>query len=1261
MSNSRKHLYLALAFVLLALSACRFGLPGGPDRATRTAQAAGREETRTATRVVSTVPPLITPTPGAETATPQATITPRPGSESSTPTWTPTPAWTPTPTPAAQLVLSTPTPTSTPTPVSMPAPRLVLVTPTPTPTSAAGLVVTTPTPTSPAKLVVTTPTPLAAVGGLPELPDDGPLPALWIEIEFGGMDEGYSARGQSDIAQTSGGVYHVQTLALDAEDEIVYALGSCDADVYASEDRPRQCLLTFDLVEDRVQPPGAVELPAEIQGESRLYAAGDTLYLHRRWAGALYVLDSGTLSVREVISDVYGVALDGGAPEASAPYVVTAEGLSRLGSDLRASRVPREYDTMPVDMAAWDDRVYLLVDGALHVFDARLAPVATFQEEGVHLYNLALDGANRRLYVGSYDGLYALDLETGRFGRTSADVGQVWALAVDGTGQRLFALSARMSDWFGATDVVAMDTANWRTRALFSVRSGQLSDLTYDTNRDRVLVASADDHALIPIDASARAAVPTGADHVGQRLPLGIEIVEVVVGDSLYASDSSGWVQVLDRHTYAEIGRVYGGRSISLDPVHGRLYAGDERVPVVSVYNARTLELERVLPQAGKPRAHPATGEVVIVNRKYHVYDGASGQAAGELLAGIGEPPAECLGCYYTIAREVTIDARRGLTATTTYTPWPGKPGPEESIDYDPASGRAYYGLLTGGYVRLSSTAIYSDLGSLQAREKPLLSLEGLSGQIKLDPAARRLYVARGNVLFILDSETLNRVGRLYADGWTPAIAAVDDELGRLYSTRGGRLLVWTRTGGARPPVLSAVPAAVTNTVASILPSPNYALDGTLLATIDGRLVRSTDRGRTWQRLQGGLPRFDDYTYSVHTAFSPAYATDRRMFVGIHLGDTHGEGVYCSEDGGDTWALCSDGLYDLRVTRIVPSPDFGRDRTLVAYARTQTGDAVYRSGDAGGHWQLVLRQTDYGTPPLPRVEDLWSQREYLARFRCDYVGACERSDDGGGTWAPFDTGGVRLERYVGYALSPQYARDGTVYFLTDSDLYRYQSANRAWSIGVLPAAAGRQRGLGEGWTSLAAAAAGAETHDLFLGSAAGEFYRFAASELAWAAVTPVRAPPAATPSPTPCALAVDPRLRLAKEADISDLGCAAAPAQEIGAAFQSFERGQMFWRGDLQLIYVLQEGGTWDGYEDKWMPDQGDPDLSPPQGLYRPVRGFGRVWSLDLGGPPSPIGWGTAPERGYAMVVQPFARGLLLSGPNDDVYALHDDGTWRSP
>jgi hypothetical protein len=106
----------------------------------------------------------------------------------------------------------------------------------------------------------------------------------------------------------------------------------------------------------------------------------------------------------------------------------------------------------------------------------------------------------------------------------------------------------------------------------------------------------------------------------------------------------------------------------------------------------------------------------------------------------------------------------------------------------------------------------------------------------------------------------------------------------------------------------------------------------------------------------------------------------------------------------------------------------------------------------------------------------------------------------------------------------------------------------------------------------------------------------------------------------------------------------------------------MFWREDEQAIYVLRQDGTWTEWADTWqegMPDR-DPTLIPPDGLYQPMRGFGKVWREALGGPEAWIGWATAREQSGSLIVQPFAEGLLLRGINGVTYALYGNGTWQS-
>jgi hypothetical protein len=106
----------------------------------------------------------------------------------------------------------------------------------------------------------------------------------------------------------------------------------------------------------------------------------------------------------------------------------------------------------------------------------------------------------------------------------------------------------------------------------------------------------------------------------------------------------------------------------------------------------------------------------------------------------------------------------------------------------------------------------------------------------------------------------------------------------------------------------------------------------------------------------------------------------------------------------------------------------------------------------------------------------------------------------------------------------------------------------------------------------------------------------------------------------------------------------------------------MFWRADTVAIYALHQDGAWLGYADTWQegePDH-DPGLAPPEGLYQPVRGFGKVWRESLGGATARIGWATAEERGGPALVQPFGNGTLLKAPDEGVYALYFNGSWAT-
>ena len=93
------------------------------------------------------------------------------------------------------------------------------------------------------------------------------------------------------------------------------------------------------------------------------------------------------------------------------------------------------------------------------------------------------------------------------------------------------------------------------------------------------------------------------------------------------------------------------------------------------------------------------------------------------------------------------------------------------------------------------------------------------------------------------------------------------------------------------------------------------------------------------------------------------------------------------------------------------------------------------------------------------------------------------------------------------------------------------------------------------------------------------------------------------------------------------------------AAEQHFERGTMIWIEEMNRIYVVYaddiHSPKWESFIDEWdesQPDR-DPELTPPDGLFQPVRGFGLVWRQN----PrvrDRLGWAIDQETGFETIVQ---------------------------
>jgi len=309
---------------------------------------------------------------------------------------------------------------------------------------------------------------------------------------------------------------------------------------------------------------------------------------------------------------------------------------------------------------------------------------------------------------------------------------------------------------------------------------------------------------------------------------------------------------------------------------------------------------------------------------------------------------------------------------------------------------------------------------------------------------------------------------------------------------------------------------------------------------------------------------------------------------------------------------------------------------------------------------------------------------------------------GGALWCATTSGlafysdGVWSGSSVGEILAVEFGPDSAAYLLTGSgDVWRY--AGGQWTMLPSPQKAvlgpralyaadsavwlGTSEGVfrydGQAWQQFTAqdglpdneVAVIAEDTDGWLwfgtrnGAARVDPATLDLSPVTWPALPAPTPTPQLVPTPTPCALSPAGPFAdaYADEEIAARLACPVAEATTTWAAFQPFERGLVFWRADWRDIDVLHTDGWWAGYSDTWDESQpvDDPSLTPPEGLLQPIRGFGKVWREQLGGPQGSVGWALAPERGYEMTAQSFGGGVMFVGAEGEVFILYVGGMWE--
>jgi photosystem II stability/assembly factor-like uncharacterized protein len=230
--------------------------------------------------------------------------------------------------------------------------------------------------------------------------------------------------------------------------------------------------------------------------------------------------------------------------------------------------------------------------------------------------------------------------------------------------------------------------------------------------------------------------------------------------------------------------------------------------------------------------------------------------------------------------------------------------------------------------------------------------------------------------------------------------------------------------------------------------SPDYADDGTIFSANWDDVVRSTDRGRSWQAITVSPPPPGDRLRQFVLALSPAFASDRTVFAATR----HGE-VFRSDDAGDpgTWERLGGFDEGQRVRSLAVSPDYTHDRTL--YAGTVSG--VFGSDDGGRTWSATGPRM--ATPPEGGEDDLGALVAMSPAYRSDGTvfagtdGGLFVTRDGGRSWVEVTAPPLTTSSQVeAVAVSPDYAEDRTVLVSTrELGLVRSTDGGRSFQrVGV---------------------------------------------------------------------------------------------------------------------------------------------------------------------------------------------------------------------
>ncbi len=194
--------------------------------------------------------------------------------------------------------------------------------------------------------------------------------------------------------------------------------------------------------------------------------------------------------------------------------------------------------------------------------------------------------------------------------------------------------------------------------------------------------------------------------------------------------------------------------------------------------------------------------------------------------------------------------------------------------------------------------------------------------------------------------------------------------------------------------------------------------------TDDAALFVSRDDGKTWSELTGltnhpTRPRWmGGFGGLCLHSIVVDHEHPKRLWVGISA-----VGVFRSDDAGESWKLCNEGLHNV-APEFIKDPDLGRCVHKIAGDPTRSGallmqyhGGVFKTDDAADHWTRISAGLphDFGFPLAVTARDLFIVPLLADTNRVVPDGALKiwRSRDRGKTWRALTSGLPQKEHYVG--------------------------------------------------------------------------------------------------------------------------------------------------------------------------------------------------------------------------------------------------------